>query len=163
MPIFTSKDKDKNRSVNFMAVDGLPEYQLGDAINATIVKNENVLRIKARVFKRPIINLPINKILSAVFASETEILEKDKSVIGRAAVGTLLLGPLGTIVGGMSGIGAKHKREIKNFLLISYAGEDEEKTIVFEVIGASIGWAKFLKELNALIPNKPEQKTSITL
>lgn len=82
MPIFTSKDKDKNRSVNFMAVDGLPEYQLGDAINATIVKNENVLRIKARVFKRPIINLPINKILSAVFASETEILEKDKSVIG---------------------------------------------------------------------------------
>ena len=106
MPIFTSKDKDKNRSVNFMAVDGLPEYQLGDAINATIVKNENVLRIKARVFKRPIINLPINKILSAVFASETEILEKDKSVIGRAAVGTLLLGPLGTIVGGMSGIGA---------------------------------------------------------
>ena len=67
MPIFTSKDKDKNRSVNFMAVDGLPEYQLGDAINATIVKNENVLRIKARVFKRPIINLPINKILSAVF------------------------------------------------------------------------------------------------
>ena len=53
MPIFTSKDKDKNRSVNFMAVDGLPEYQLGDAINATIVKNENVLRIKARVFKRP--------------------------------------------------------------------------------------------------------------
>ena len=33
MPIFTSKDKDKNRSVNFMAVDGLPEYQLGDAIN----------------------------------------------------------------------------------------------------------------------------------
>lgn len=33
--------------------------------------------------------------------------EKEKSVVGRAVVGGLLLGPVGAIVGGMSGIGTK--------------------------------------------------------
>lgn len=35
---------------------------------------------------------------------------KNKSVIGRAAVGAILAGPVGAIVGGMSGIGKKEKR-----------------------------------------------------
>lgn len=39
-----------------------------------------------------------------------EITETDKSVIKRALVGGILLGPVGAIVGGMSGIGTKKNK-----------------------------------------------------
>lgn len=38
---------------------------------------------------------------------EVEVIEKDKSVILRAVAGGVLLGPVGAVVGGMSGIGTK--------------------------------------------------------
>ena len=43
--------------------------------------------------------------------------EKGKSVVGRALVGTLIAGPLGTIVGGMSGLGTKKKKRMSGILL----------------------------------------------
>lgn len=46
--------------------------------------------------------------------------EQNKSVIGRAIVGGLLLGPLGAIVGGMSGIGKKVKQLGKFVLIINF-------------------------------------------
>ena len=49
-----------------------------------------------------------------------QLISKDKSVIGRAAVGAILLGPLGAIIGGMSGIGSKVKKVGKFFLVINY-------------------------------------------
>ena len=43
---------------------------------------------------------------------------KDKSVIGRAVVGAVVLGPIGAIVGGLSGLGSKN---VKNhYLIINY-------------------------------------------
>ncbi|WP_441000765.1 TM2 domain-containing protein [Fodinibius sp. SL11] len=47
---------------------------------------------------------------------------KDKSVVGRAAAGGLLLGPLGAVLGGMSGIGSKSKKLDKetDYLIINY-------------------------------------------
>lgn len=52
----------------------------------------------------------------------TETIKKDKSVIGRAVVGGLLLGPIGAVVGGISGMG---KKEIYHYyLLITYGADD---------------------------------------
>lgn len=47
---------------------------------------------------------------------ETSETVKNKSVIGRAAVGTLLLGPFGGIIGGISGLGNKTKTTFILFL-----------------------------------------------
>lgn len=161
MPIFGSKDKSGNRSVNFMAVDGLPGYHQGDAVNATIDTVSRELVIKARAFKRPEIKLPLARITYAQSKTETEIQERDKSVIERAAVGALLLGPLGAMVGGMSGIGSKKKSSSKNFLIIAYSAQDgNEKAIALEIVGASIGWRDFLKEIN---PSTIEVKGEIRL
>lgn len=44
------------------------------------------------------------------FISHKQLGTEDKSVIGRAVVGGLLLGPLGAVVGGISGVGSKTKR-----------------------------------------------------
>ena len=47
------------------------------------------------------------------------------SVIKRAAVGGLILGPVGAIVGGMSGIGAKQER-FKGYIAINFWDEDRD-------------------------------------
>lgn len=157
MSIFSSKGKSGNRSVNFSAVDGLPGYQQGDAVNATIDKKSGMLIIRARVFQRPEVRLPLDRITYAESKTETEIREHDKSVIGRAAVGSLLLGPLGAIVGGMSGIGSKKSKSVRQFLIIAYMSTDgEEKAIALEIVGASIGWHEFLKEINPKFATAPE-------
>jgi hypothetical protein len=57
-----------------------------------------------------------------------EITEKDKSVIGRAVIGGVLLDPVGAVVGGMSGLGTKQeikkgKKELYAFIVLKN-GED---------------------------------------
>lgn len=68
--------------------------------------------------------------------NKEEIFEtKSKSVIGRAVIGGLLLGPVGAIVGGVSGVGDKKKKisDIDNILYISYTENGKEYEILFSV------------------------------
>ena len=147
MGIFSSKSKAGYRSVNFTFSAGLPEYQPGDAINATINTDENMLIIKARVFKRPEITLSLGRITEVSCITETEIIEKNKSVVGRAAIGALF-GPAAAVIGGMSGIGTKKDCNNRHYLIIKYTNAADDSPIVLEIVGASIGWDKFLKELD---------------
>ena len=43
-----------------------------------------------------------------------------KGGIGRAVVGNLIMGPLGAIVGGMSGIGTKDKMQVTQYVVINF-------------------------------------------
>lgn len=60
----------------------------------------------------------------------TETTEENKSVIGRAVVGGLLLGPVGAVVGGISGTGKKEKNNY--YLRITYSNGNEEKTVILK-------------------------------
>lgn len=84
-----------------------------------IFKKETVLISRA---KRVVIELK-----REYTPAEYETIEKDKSVIGRAIVGGLLLGPVGAIVGGMSGIGTKKETKV-----IQNANEDIYLDIIAE-------------------------------
>ena len=67
-------------------------------------------------------------------------------------VGGVLLGPLGAIVGGMSGIGNKTKSNTHYFMVINYKSNTEEtKVLSFEIVGASLHWSDFIKELRSKI------------
>ncbi|MEN6569584.1 MAG: zinc ribbon domain-containing protein [Rikenellaceae bacterium] len=61
-----------------------------------------------------------SQIISLKTVSKEELVKTDKSVIGRAVVGGLILGPLGAIVGGMSGIGSKEKFINKQYFIINF-------------------------------------------
>lgn len=60
------------------------------------------------------------QIIDMKFVSHKQLSEVDKSVLGRAVVGGLLLGPLGAVVGGLSGIGTKKKNIGDYYLVINY-------------------------------------------
>lgn len=58
---------------------------------------------------------------------------KSKSVVGRALAGGLLFGPVGAIIGGLTGIGKKNitLNNIENVITFSYQEEDKERIILF--------------------------------
>ncbi len=91
------------------------------------------------------------------FEAQKKITEKkSKSIIGRALVGGLILGPVGAIVGGMTGIGDKEKSKslsgIDNILSISYTENDKEYILLFECSDKKA--KKVLDYFNKNYPNK---------
>ncbi|MEE6450547.1 hypothetical protein RAH41_08250 [Gottfriedia acidiceleris] len=74
--------------------------------------------IRIETFNKVKFNIKMDQIRAAVVKNEQELVAKNKSVVGRAVIGTLLVPGLGTIVGGMSGIGTKTKKGKTNTYLI---------------------------------------------
>lgn len=140
MGLFGSKDKDGNLSVNLGYIDGISGFCGGDAVTLTVDKNNEKILILKRLNKKVRCELDQSTIINAQIVSDQQLQQKDKSVVGRAAVGALLAGPLGAMIGGMSGVGTKTKSKKISLLLITYLEGNTEKAIALEVVGASIGW-----------------------
>ncbi|MHB7978931.1 hypothetical protein CF067_00895 [Clostridium sporogenes] len=150
--IFGKKNKEGNRAVNLTYIDGIETYSRGTAVEVSINEANECLTVKARAFKKADIHLKLDQITGVNVVSEKEIIEKSKSTVGRAVAGGVLLGPLGAIVGGMSGIGNKQKSETHYFMVINYKSRSEEiKVLSFEIVGASLHWSSFVKELRSKI------------
>jgi hypothetical protein len=107
--------------------------------------------------------IPLVRMRAAVVKTEQEIYEKGKSVVGRALIGTLLVPGLGTIVGGMSGIGTKKVKGQPNtyliFNFVNSAGELAGVTFLnnFNIIRAN----KFCEAVNQKI--RENQTEAVTL
>lgn len=147
--IFGKKNKDGNKAVNLLMVDGITglnnkpvQLSLDDTLETLVIK-ERLGSIKA--------GLSYEKITNVNAITEKEIIEKDKSIVGRAIVGGVLIGPLGAIIGGMTGLNKKQKAEKHYYMVINYKSEEEIKTLSFEIVGASLHWSEFLIELRKRI------------
>jgi RNA polymerase subunit RPABC4/transcription elongation factor Spt4 len=66
-------------------------------------------------------DIHFSQFLSIEYVARSRVYESGKSVIKRAAVGSLILGPLGAAVGGMSGIGMKQER-FKGYIILNFWG-----------------------------------------
>jgi hypothetical protein len=97
--------------------------------------------------------IPVDRIRAAVAFTEQELIEKNKSVVGRALIGTLLVPGLGTIVGGMSGIGTKKKDGKKNhYMVLNYIDSKGELAAVTFQDQVKFIMNKFCTNLTKSIP-----------
>lgn len=62
-------------------------------------------------FKNNKITLDYSQITDVFYGCKTDLKEVNKSVIGRALAGGILFGGIGAVVGSVSGIGTKTKKE----------------------------------------------------
>ena len=131
----------------FSVVDGcVPNMKAPSTVKISLLPDK--VEIRQIMFGKEVAYLSYNQITAAEKVSEQQIKEVDKSVIGRAVVGGVLLGPLGAVVGGASGIGTKKKTEYKDYFVINYnASSGEPAVLSFEMVGPPVGFAKFLAEL----------------
>lgn len=121
MGFFKSK-KGSIISDYFMHLGGIPG--IGENIGIELSLYDDHLEFTA---KHPI-SLDYSQITDVYYGDEKEIVTKNKSVIGRAAAGGMLFGPVGAIVGGLSGSGQKEKTKHTFIFVISYKstqGTDE--------------------------------------
>lgn len=160
MAIFGNKDKNGNFTINFMSVKDTIlqrdlDFQL--AISATLL--EDRIEFKERLSKLPPTYLMYDQITKAEVVSTTEIEKIKKSSLGRAAVGGILLGPLGAVVGAIDGTGKKVKKQLKLFFVFNYKSSDgEDKSLPVEICGATLGLEKFKKALIEKCPQLVEEK-----
>ena len=122
--------------VNIIYISGIPgllkKMRCKLIIDDDFIKVSRLGKIKA--------NIKIKNIIQAEAKKDTDFTpskEKDKSVIGRAIGGGLLLGPLGAVVGGMSGVGKKTKKQAATsnnwFVLIAFSLDGVQNIAVFKV------------------------------
>lgn len=79
------------------------------------------------------INLDYSKITDVVYTAEVEEIQKSKSSIGRAIAGGVLFGGVGAVVGAVSGMGTKTKKERHFYFIIAYtSAQGDEKFLQFE-------------------------------
>lgn len=78
--------------------------------------------------------LNYDKVTAIKAARKTDLIQKNKSVIGRGVVGGLAFGGIGAIVGALSAVGGK-KATKGNILIVYYKadGQDEPQPMAFDL------------------------------
>ena len=70
--------------------------------------------------------LNYDQITDVFYGMRTELVQKSKSVIGRAMLGGLAFGNVGAMVGAISGSGTKNKKTMHFYFIISYCSADNQ-------------------------------------
>jgi len=127
--------------IKVVVIDGVPNINKGMMVDLQAWSDRLYMCIDGR---RDIsCEVPYSKITNIGHFSESELTSQNKSVVGRAAVGGLLLGPLGAIVGGMSGVNGS-KMSYKTYLVVNYRDNfGEIQAISFGILPSSKSFYEF--------------------
>lgn len=115
-----------------------------------IVKLTNYELQLCDIKSRPILKISLKDISNVAIISDKEIIEKDKSVIGRGIVGNVLFGGAGLILGGLSGLQKKQVEQNIDYLIINYKSNGEDK-VVNVYANEGVIDKSFMKALNYAI------------
>ncbi|MGG4344919.1 hypothetical protein [Paenibacillus lautus] len=121
----------KKLKAKAMGEDGLDYVKTEHIEGLPVAKNAvcTVVRYKEKIQINALGNtkfdIPIDRINALELKNEQEFIDLDRSVVGRAVIGTLLVPGLGTIIGGLSGMKSKKKKPGRSFyLIINYLDKD---------------------------------------
>lgn len=135
-------------------LEGVPSIAEGVNRQLTISPEDNKLYIsKDGKYKENSVSLDLDKLVFAEDTTVEEITEKNKSVVGRATVG-LLLGPIGAVVGGLSGVGSKSKSKDIRVLVIGYESEGEARQMSFMGGKGTFGYTLVAGRLKRLLKDR---------
>ncbi len=101
---------------------------LRDGSNYTVKLTNFNLQL-CDVKKRTIKSIALKDISNVAIISDTELVQKDKSVIKRGLVGGVLFGGVGLLLGALDGTGSKIKEQNIDYLIINYKDNGEDKVI----------------------------------
>lgn len=110
----------------FPILHDLGQLKTGYSVDVALYSDH--LTLTAPVYKTEPITLDYGQITDVYYGLESEIIVKNKSVIGRAAAGGLVFGPVGAIVGAISGLGEKEQKKKRLLFLISYVSSSGEQS-----------------------------------
>lgn len=144
-------------AADLIYLDGIPSIPTGMMVNVFADAGNSRIAITApggahRVF------IKYSQLCAAGIVHSSDIVTENKSVLGRAAVGGLVLGPVGAIVGGLSGTGQKQSRVMRLFYVLNYhpsAAPHEIAAVKFEIMGAADDVFNLDTALREILP-KPE-------
>lgn len=131
----------------FQTVENIGNLGVGNMVDVALF--EDYLAISSPVVKQEI-TLNYSQITDVFYGVQTDIIKKEKSVIGRAIGGGLLFGGVGAVVGAVSGTGTKEIKERNIYFIIAYSSQNgEDKFLQFKDTRLYKGEkvAKKLKEL----------------
>ena len=150
------KDKDGNYVFRFLLRDGLPCFRREKAVDIAFDDKEQRLKLTEW---ESVVYIKYNQIVNFAVLTNKDIQTQHKSVLGRAAVGGILLGGLGAVVGGMSGTGSRTDESIDTYVIFNYHPSDRPEEIeTFAVLKfLTRGFGKFKKLMTKIIDdNRPE-------
>lgn len=114
----------------FRLIDGIDGWGKGCTIIKAELYDTEIIFYKSAIGDSDKVSLKYSQIKNVGIYTEKEIIEKSKSVIGRATVGGVLFGPLGAIIGGISGTGSTHNTKTHYYCTIVYTSSlGDEKMI----------------------------------
>lgn len=119
MGFFKSK-KGSIISENFKLIENVASFSRGYMYEIALY--EDHLEVISLQKKKLLLNY--DQITDVFYGMETELISKPKSVIGRAAIGGVLFGNTGVIVGAVSGSGTKEVKERHFYFIVSYQSSE---------------------------------------
>lgn len=143
--------------LKFSDCKGIPEFEEGHSGWIRLDERRRCFIIKDDLDNYERL-LPFSQINE--FELKVRYIEKDKSVIGRSVAGYLIAGPVGSVVGAVSGVGKK--QESQQYLEISYypkGSRSMEKTAQFYIASCSTDFYKDSQEALGIAPAKPNFST----
>ncbi|EPY2279511.1 hypothetical protein ACXAT1_000389 [Clostridium sporogenes] len=158
MGLFSRKNKEIS-PINLTYIDGIDRYIKNTIVSLNLDDKKGCLVVKASKDNYPVVNISFDKLVAADIIHEKDIIETNKNSVSRAMVGGVLLGSLGAVIGGISGVGTKKSSKLRTFLVINYKSKDEKiKIISFEIKNITMNMPKFINKLreNISIDNTEE-------
>lgn len=95
------------------------------------------------------LSIGVNQIYSVAVTSERNIIETNKSPVGRAVAGGMLFGGTGAVVGGLTGLQKKQSTFMQYYLVISFkASSGADAQLVFCEAGRMLELQRFAETVH---------------